>query len=144
MDRRDDCASIRGGAVTTAALLISLAIAFLAGALNAVHDTIRHHWPESVFVHWPARLRRFMESDWRERYKREPYIRENRKKWPPTGIADGWHLSKTLNICAWLTLAFVVDPSGLTIWHILAGWLLLGIVRNIGFNLFYDRILLHG
>lgn len=125
-------------------MLITLAflLAFLSGAFNAVQDTIAHHWERSRFDRWPSRIREFMRSDWRKRYKREPYIKSNRKKWPPTGIADGWHISKTAEITTWLILALLLDPSGFTWYQLVAGFFLLGIVRNIGFNLFYDRILL--
>lgn len=107
--------------------MISLLLIALEGLFNSVMDTLTHHYPSSVFKNWgdfwnPA-------VSWRNKYILP--------KWIPDVFTDGWHLVKLLHICSFLLA--VVFYEAIFQWWIL-DFLLLGIVRNLVFVLFYDKI----
>lgn len=106
-------------------LILLLLYSFLEGLLDAIRDTINHHWTTSVF--WKIKhpyVKAFFESHWLNRWGQEDKVKANRfmesaedayfpessllivislyydvkvwlKNWSP--IRDMWHLGKTIS-----------------------------------------------
>ena len=105
--------------------MVSFICIFIAGALNAVMDRIEN---ENFYVSIFSKLN---EKFW---YKRESWKHAKKTfgyKW------DAWHITKSLMIIC-LCLAIVMYKSVFNIW---IEFIVLGLIWNGSFNLFYNRIL---
>ncbi len=83
---------------------LSLTLIALAAAANAVMDTIRYHWPRSVFAGLKsARWRNWWFSDWLDRFEGRDPKRGIRNIHGttidlPAPVWDGWHAAKAVMI----------------------------------------------
>jgi len=115
-------------------LVLSLVFFALAAIMNAVMDTLQFHFERSIFK------------------GKDPNFWNPNISWnfariiPYTGYkVDGWHLSKSMMIifCALSATVLLkgVDPFS-PWWGYLLIFTVYGIVWNMVFNLFFDRLLL--
>lgn len=131
-------------------LIIPIVLYSLSGIVDAAMDTLSHHFNTSIF----SRLDPYFWNptvSWKNKYvDRDPtkdYI-----KWTiigfkvtkPVQITDAWHFFKfirevfiALAICAAGIIGFMHG-----FWWSLSYLVLLGIVRNSAFSLFYNKILI--
>lgn len=132
--------------------MISLIFLILAAICNAVMDTSVHHYSKSVFsklnpLWWNG------EISWQNKY--DPKDGTKRKKWKilffsvnkPVQITDAFHFFKTLMITFICLSVATFDKCQALIgceytWYsflIVVG--IYGTLWNVGFSLFYDKIL---
>jgi len=132
--------------------MISLILFCLAAICNSVQDTVDHHYYKFRWkdkwnpMWWNASV------SWKNKYV-DRDVSKGFKKWnilgivinKPVQITDAWHFFKTLMI---ILLAFsvvfyvpIVTFFEYKLLNILLDVLLLGIVWNNTFSLFYDKIL---
>jgi hypothetical protein len=121
-------------------MVYSIILIILAAICNGVMDNITHHWSTS-------KLNKYNEKFWNPELSwKNKYIDNDPKKgykklfWKiekPVALTDAWHLFKSLMII-FVCLAIVLYTP-LIIFYI--DFVILGILWNIIFNLFYDKIL---
>jgi len=119
--------------------MITIILVMFAAALNAVMDTLAHHYSTSIFKgldkqYWDPSI------SWKNKY-------DVKGIWGMTQLSDGWHVAKTLMI-VYIMLAIVSFPSAyhICIFNsvILNGiiWVgILGTAWNITFSFFYNLVL---
>lgn len=146
-------------------MIIDIILVFLAAMSNAIMDTISHHWEKSIFRYtknspegWGFLNLKWwyifhMES-WKNKYisPYPPY--EKRKKWnfylfkinKPVQFCDAWHFLKSLMIFCLIALPFFYEGMfhmfGNKPWNIAIDYMILGLVWNLTFNLFYNKLLI--
>lgn len=140
------------------AVIIIVSLVIISAQMDAVMDTLWHHYEKSIFsdlnrMFWDPQI------SWRNKY-RELRVSEGRVKWSvlgirfnkPVQISDAWHIAKTVKIiCLMLavTLAYyaqvvpAIEGNRDNLLVLLATVTVLGTIRNFTFSLFYDRILLN-
>jgi len=116
-------------------LLLSLFFFALAAGMNAVMDTLVHHFSTSIFAglndQWwnPA-------ISWMNKYNYS-------FPWNITQISDAWHLFKMLMIITIMyTFIFTGRRVVITWGRLLVYTILYGLAWNLSFNIFYDVILI--
>ena len=116
--------------------MISLIFMFFEGFFNSVIDTLDHHYPTSIFKDWNAYFWNPALS-WEEKYELPDWI--------PDAFTDAWHIAKFFQIvCFLIAIVFYVPITGffsMSILNTVVDFLCLGILRNLTFKLFYDKIL---
>jgi hypothetical protein len=105
--------------------MITLLFIALAGLFKSVADTIQHHYYDSYF-------QRFNQRFWNpalswKYVKTVPFT-----KYRP----DAWHLSNSLMVISFCLAAVLNDLY----WHWVLQLVVAGLVFNIVFNTFYNRI----
>ena len=129
-------------------MIAACIIVFLAAAYNAIMDTCVHHFSRSIFnsdkfseTFWDGTI------SWMNKYVNGNPIRGRRKftVWGmsfniPVQFTDSWHYFKSLMIITMCMLG-VLDSPWLEANPIL-GLIILGIVWNGTFGLFYNIILI--
>ena len=124
-----------------AIILISLSFIcwVLAALCNSVMDTITHHWWGSVF-----NSPKYNEAFWNPDSKKNPYVIPHTKY-----KVNAWHLLKSAmivlfsisNICIYLFGTLTIQFFN--IWITIGVLLVIhGLLWNLTFNLFYNKILL--
>lgn len=125
-------------------LALVLGLFALAGVLNAVMDTLHHHWGGSVFARWSRGektaywgsanhvwLRRYVGRDPRQGYV--PAFRLAVLRPALEAVWDGWHLCKTL---MWLAVSLaVVLALGLPWWGLALGFFAVTIPFSVAYEL---------
>lgn len=123
--------------------LVSIILFALAGACNAVMDTVTHHYQKSIFN--VRKYRMFWwnpEYSWRNKYHSgDPAL--GRRKWIfginyPVQISDAWHLFKTVMIFG--IVGSVVSYQPIYQWW--ADIIIFGTAWNLTFSLFYNKLLI--
>lgn len=111
--------------------MISLALILFAAILKAIADTVMFHYDTSVFKHLPFQFWNPLES-----YK---YV----KFFPLTKYRiDGWHLANSGMIVAFIFAAVFYNSTVYSVhfaWYY--GIVCYGIMFNLTFSLFYNKIL---
>ena len=116
-------------------LLLAFILFSLAGAMNAVMDTLDHHFSISIFAGlndqwWNPAL------SWHNKY-------DYSFTFNITQISDGWHLFKTMMLATIIyTSIFTGRRVVITIGRIIVYTVIYGLAWNLSFNLFYNTILL--
>lgn len=106
--------------------MITIILLVLAGMFKAVADTLIHHFDTSIFR---RKDRKFWDPNISWKYAK--YLPLTKYK------VDAWHLSNTgMIICFCLSVALNTFP-----YHWLLQFLAAGLIVNISFNLFYNKIL---
>lgn len=122
--------------------MISIIFWILAAICNAIMDTCSHHFNESVFFY-----NSFFDTpnSWRDKYIGGTPENGRRKikfwKWKfnyPVQLTDSFHLFKMLMI-VFICLSIVTFKPLFNWW---IDFTLFGLVWNLIFNLFYNKILL--
>lgn len=134
-------------------MVYSIILIMLAAICNAVMDTITHHWEESVFDKPTGEITDYdfwwnPEYSWINKYHNRDTEKPIKKicfGLFDKPFTDAWHTFKSLMIC-FLMLAVLVawlsEPPFLNVWWFcLAFYIFLGLVWNLTFNLFYNKIL---
>jgi len=135
--------------------MVSIVLIILAAICNAVMDKISHHYYRSVFS-----KRRFNrdwwnpEISWENKYEKYPVTNiiniNKRKKWMggimnyPVQLTDAWHFFKMFQLVFILSAiplfsSYNLIPNSYFI-NLLLNILLLGIIYNSTFSLFYKII----
>lgn len=113
----------------------SLIFWMLAAICNAVMDTLVHHYHISIFKN--MKNTHFWNPDISWRFA--PCLPYTKYK------VDSWHLVKsTMIICLALSIVFIWQAKEFTIntwWYYMLFFILLGIIWNSTFNIFYNHIL---
>ena len=128
-------------------LLILIVTAIVSKILDAVKDTLHHHWINSVFARF-GQYSFFGQADvvWLRKYV--DFDPNKPKKWWADwldGVADMWHLCKSLEYAAWIgamtaLIGYYERSNVLAFWHYgVLAWVL-GMVT---FNLWYLYLLKH-
>lgn len=106
----------------------TILLLILAGMFKAVSDTLTHHFDVSVFR---KKDRKFWDPSISWKYAK--YL-------PPTKYKiDAWHLANSFQIICWCGVAALSSSEVRYPWY--AIFIAAGIIFNISFNLFYNRIL---
>lgn len=139
---------------TALALAILLA---LAGACNAVQDTLAHHYSTSIFPQAGQPGRQFWNPaiSWQHKYKAWPT--DQRPRFPgattwAVALTDGWHLFKSLYhlflrlaillpLALWLRPAWRPWPRHWRALAALAAYAALVGIQGAAFQLLYNHIL---
>lgn len=117
---------------------------------NAVMDTCKHHFWTSIFNNYSKRNDRWYnaEKSWRNKYiKGDP--NRGRVTWmilgfkinKPVQFTDAWHFAKMLMVFA-ICGAIVNYDDSQPFWVKFVHFVLLGIIWNTVFTVFYRRILI--
>lgn len=122
--------------------MVALIILYmLVGVVNAVMDTLRDKFKESVFSSWNENFWNPLKS-WKNKWKNGDPAQGERFPLSSTALVfltDAWHLSK------WLMFTFIeiaICIVSCLPWYLIpVGVIVLKTVRGIGFNPFYDYIL---
>lgn len=116
-------------------LSLSLFCFALAGAMNAVMDTLDHHFTTSIFLglndQWwnPA-------ISWHNKY-------DYSFPFNITQISDGWHFFKTLMLVTIIYTSIFTGRRLVITWgRVIVYTILYGLAWNLSFNLFYNILLL--
>jgi len=119
-----------------------LTIIFLvfAAICNAVMDKVSHHYFTSIFSKFNNPKFWDAGESWKNKYIDGDFTK-GRRKWlfgmnVPVQVTDAWHLFKTFMIIGICSSIIVYDPGI----HPLVDLLILGIVWNSTFSLFYNKI----
>lgn len=123
-------------------MITILLLYIVVGVVNAVMDRIRNTYSETIFSHlktdyWNP------ERSWVYKWKNGDPKQGERFPFSSTilvFLTDGWHLCKWLmftiiEIC--ICLDFEVSWC-----YMVAGVLVLKVVRGLGFNFFYEKVLI--
>lgn len=115
-----------------------IVFSFLAGVMNALMDTIKHHWGRTwisgwLWKHWEAGYWWMNPDAWRHR-KRQYWIFP---AWMVWFLWDGWHAAKTLMMIS-LALAIYFCPGDIVAASIFI------VTWGLAFNLFYHLLFLGG
>lgn len=105
-------------------MIIPILLILLCAICKALADTLDHHFDTSIFRDKP------------------------RKYWDPNVIhktapqifgypLDAWHISNTVQICAWMAIPFVYQPIFTHWWMDYGAG---GVIFIVGFNTFYNKI----
>ena len=124
----------------------------LAAICNAIMDTITHHWDESIFAENKGiitRREQWWNPDysWKNKYVDKDPRKPIRKIFKSFDIpfTDAWHTFKSLMIIflvVSLVFSWCSGPPLLNIWWVyLLDFILLGVIWNTIFNLFYNHLL---
>lgn len=112
--------------------MLSLLFIVLSASCDAMCDTLVHHWykfrwKDKVDPYWWNPV-----DSWKNKYHQE-------QEWgfSIVQISDAWHLFKTIKI-GFIVLAVVSYQPTI---NLVVDALILGIVRNTTFSLFYNKIL---
>lgn len=107
-------------------MIIEAVILILAGMFKAVADTLTHHFDTSIFR-------------WKDRKFWDPNISwKYAKQLPLTKYKfDAWHLANSGQIVCWCAALGITE--GRYPWWVV--FLAAGIIFNLSFNLFYNKIL---
>ena len=121
---------------------------FLAGCMNGVMDTIKHHWNESVLstIHsYPKLYRYFHEQGWKNAYIHgwRYGVRNIPQPWYVwRGFLDGWHGAKSVMLwCLAMAIGLAVlipDKTYIYVIYLIFGSRLL---FGVGFHLMYNVVL---
>lgn len=126
-------------------ILLSMFFWSLAAILNAVMDTLVHHFYSSIFYHntWFLQREKFFNPDYQQYSYMLPYTKYK---------VDAWHLSKSLMIIFQATSNCFVFLAGVQLIpetsnvmlsiDVSISMIVLGIIWNLTFNLFYNKILI--
>lgn len=140
--------------------MVSLIILFIIiGALNASEDKIMFHWHKSIFKKidefWKVKFNSkfyfrhfFSEDAWRNKYIQRHYENGIRKiftfKIHPA-FTDWFHFSKSLRLIleciSFIIICTISIPCPHYILALIAFIIGLFILRNLSFNLFFNKIL---
>lgn len=134
--------------------ILILLLFSISAACNSIMDTVDHHYATSVFSKIVSnKLWWNSDQGWKNKYiDRDP--KKGRVKWflninKPVQLTDAWHFFKMLMIifaAASIALA-CINPYAIFILdvhyslNIIVHMLILGIVWNLTFSIFYNRIL---
>ena len=130
-------------------LLIPLFFYMLSGICDSVMDTCMHHFSTSIFKNkdesfWNTSI------SWKSKYLNKNPL-EGLEKWKilgvslnkPVQLTDSFHLFKMLreiyNVAAITTACWV--GFDYNIFWLIGYFMILGMVRNLFFNIFYEKIL---
>jgi hypothetical protein len=139
------------------AVIIIVSLVTISAQMDAVMDTLWHHYDKSIFrdmdrMFWDPKI------SWRNKYV-DHKPSEGRIKWEilgisinkPVQISDGWHIAKTIKIVCLMsatTLAYfaqvvpVLEDNRDSFVLFIALLTVLGTIRNSVFSLFYDKLLI--
>jgi len=139
------------------ALIIIVSLVTISAQMDAVMDTLWHHYGKSIFrnmnrMFWDPKI------SWRNKYV-DHKPSEGRIKWKilgisinkPVQISDGWHIAKTIKIVCLMwatTLAYfaqivpILEDNRDSFVLFIALLTVLGTIRNSVFSLFYDKLLI--
>lgn len=139
------------------AVIIIVSLVTISAQMDAVMDTLWHHYDKSIFrdmdrMFWDPKI------SWRNKYV-DHKLSEGRIKWEivgisinkPVQISDGWHIAKTIKIVCLMsatTLAYfaqvvpVLEDNRDSFVLFIALLTVLGTIRNSVFSLFYDKLLI--
>ena len=106
--------------------MITLTLIALCGILNAVMDTLDHHFDTSVFKRFNPRF--WSKATASVHAKFLPFTKYR---------VDAWHLAKTAMIISFCAAALKNDLG----YHWVIQLVIMGVVYNLFFNLFYNQIL---
>jgi len=98
-------------------------------------DTLSHHYLTSIFVNLEETFWNPAKS-WKNKYELPDWI--------PDAFTDAWHIFKFLMIVSIIFAIVLFKPNEyISIWWIdqSINYLILGIVWNLVFMLFYDKLL---
>jgi hypothetical protein len=139
------------------AVIIIVSLVTISAQMDAVMDTLWHHYDKSIFrdmdrMFWDPKI------SWRNKYV-DHKPSEGRIKWEilgitinkPVQISDGWHIAKTIKIICLMsatTLAYfaqvvpILEDNRDNFVLFIALLTVLGTIRNSVFSLFYDKLLI--
>ena len=135
-------------------VISSLIFWILAAICNSVMDKTNHHYSKSIFVKlnpmwWNG------EISWKNKYVNGDSTLGFRKLFPnskgvlgkinyPVQLTDAWHFFKTLMIIFLVLSVIMFNSSSLTSFkNYLFVFVMYGVIWNIIFSLFYDKILVN-
>ena len=117
-------------------MMISLIFIALEGIFNSVMDTLDHHFSTSIFKNWNPYFWNPSLS-WKQKYELPGWI--------PDAFTDAWHISKFLQIVSFLIAIVFYAPItkffGISLLNTTVDFLILGVLRNTVFTIFYTYIL---
>lgn len=117
-------------------MILIIILLMLAGVSKAIADTLAHHFETSVFKNYS---RSFFDPSisWLNKYIDHDFSKGiNKKVFQP--FSDAWHVVNSIEICCLIAAIFI--PHGNLYGFI--GYVVAGIIYNLVFNLFYNKILL--
>ena len=100
-------------------------------------DTLVHHYGTSIFSKWKPEFWNPAIS-WKNKHT----------SWLPDTLTDGWHIAKLSNILSWLLWGGSIAYFGWIglfdnkIIDIIFNLIIMGVIRNLVFNLFYNKLLI--
>lgn len=107
-------------------MILTIILVAVAAIFDAIKDTLYSHFSNSVFKNKPAKFWR-ADLSWQYAY-RIPII-----DYP----IDAWHISKSIYIALMIFAMVFYNP----LINVIVDFILLAIVHNLTFTLFYDKIL---
>jgi hypothetical protein len=131
-------------------LLIPLLLYCLSGIADAVKDKINHHYSKSIFSkydeqYWNPRIswkNKYVDNDPKNGFKKIKIFRHF-KITKHVAFTDAWHLFKSIKeVLIGIAITFGVYLCiNLSLLYSLIFLLVLGILRNFCFTLFYHKLL---
>lgn len=110
-------------------IYINILLLVLAGMFKAVADTLIHHFDTSIFR---KKDRKFWDPNISWKYAK--YLPATKYK------VDAWHLANSFQIICWCAVIANVAIADIG-YHWLIVFFAAGIIFNLSFNLFYNKIL---
>lgn len=124
--------------------MISFVLIILAAICNSIMDVITHHWSESIFDKPKGIITKWEiwwnpDYSWINKYIAKDVKKGLRKIWIfDVPFTDAWHTFKSIMIILF-ALAIVFYKQVFN-WY--TDFIIIGIIWNSIFNLFYNKILL--
>ena len=115
--------------------MISLILIIIAAICNAVCDTLKDHFPVSIFSRLNQQWWNPNES-WKNKYVYDKQT--NWKKYIPDSLSDAWHCFKTIMIFSLIGAVVCYVPN----YYNWVYFIVYGLNWNFSFNLFYNHILI--
>jgi hypothetical protein len=115
----------------------------MAAVCNAVMDVISYHWYGSSLVNKVSAAWWNPDFSWRNKYSgRDP--KNGLRKWWIFDVpcTDAWHTFKSLMVVFVVLSVITFDLGVVDLWWVrVVAFCVYGIVWNVVFNLFYNKIL---
>jgi hypothetical protein len=139
-------------------IIVLILLSVIIGALNASEDKINFHWHKSAFKKidefWKVKFNSkfyfrhfFSEDSWRNKYNQRHYENGIRRVFTikiHPAFTDWFHFSKSLRLifeCSQLIIFGFVAITFQTLTSVILFPIGLHIIRNLSFNLFFNKIL---
>lgn len=123
-------------------MIYTLLLIILSSIANACMDVVTHHYDKSIFSKYD---RYYFDPSisWVNKYNKND-ASLGRKQWHGIVIheafTDFWHLCKSITICSFI--GAVVCYEYQSKWLMLFDFISYGIIWNMTFSLFYNKILI--
>jgi hypothetical protein len=123
--------------------MISFILIALAAILNASMDVCQFHYEKSFFVRFKKPMYFNGAISWKKKYIDWDKGDKRMKKWIfglfnfPVAFIDWWHFAKSGMIILLVFAIVVYNP----VFNLLLDFIAMGIIWNLFFNVFYNRIL---